>query len=77
MEIKLDRDEIAKAILDYVQREITRTPMGKVAVILEMYDLPYDGIRILYNDVEPEQKACDVETLKESPEKPTPEEEKF
>ena len=64
MEIKLDRDEIAKAILDYVQREITRTPMGKVAKIVSMYDLPYD-IRVVYNDDKPDPQA-DVKELKET-----------
>ena len=72
MEIKLDRDEIAKAILQYVEREITRTPWHKVARIPAMYDLPYDGIRIIYDD-EPEPQV-DVETIKEAPEKPKPEE---
>ena len=65
MEIKLDRDEIAKAILQYVEREITRTPWGKVAFIPVMSSLPWDGIRIVYEDVEPEQKEGYVETLKE------------
>ena len=74
MEIKLDRDEIAKAILDYVQREITRTPMGKVAIIHAMWNLPYDGIRIIYEDVQPAQKKGYIETLKEAPENPTQEE---
>jgi len=63
MEIKLDRDEIAKAILQYVEREITRTPMGKVAKIVSMYDLPYD-IRVVYNDnTDP---RSDVKELKET-----------
>ena len=74
MEIKLDRDEIAKAILQYVEREITRTPMGKVAFIPVMSSLPWDGIRIVYEDVEPEPQGY-VGTIKESPEKTKPEEE--
>jgi len=65
MEIKLDRDEIAKAILQYVEREITRTPWGKVAKIVSMYDLPYDGIRVIYEDVEPDPRS-DVKELKET-----------